>query len=125
MIPLILLGAAACNGEEQTVTVTVATSEFVGWDDGSTTETGGKTFTVTEGSDIEIEGALDDLILTVDEISDSEVTFSFDAVMAEGATGGGNDLIYGITVKDGEDVEFSTPTEDAVSIYRISVVYEN
>lgn len=125
MIPLIILGVAACDGEEQTVTVTVATSEFVGWDDGTTRETGVETFTVTEGSEIEIEGGLDDLTLTVNEIRDDWIEVSFSMPMAPGTSGGGGSSIYGTTIYEGQGIDISTPTEDAVSIYRIDVDYEH
>ena len=125
LIPLILLGAAACEDEEQTVTVTVARSEFVGWTEASTTDVGETVYTVTEGSDFEIEGNIDNLIVTVDEIGDNDITFSFGTPMAQGTTGGGSDMIYGVTVKHGRGVDISTPSEDAVTIYRINVEFDD
>ena len=125
LIPLTLLGVAACEAEEQTVTVTVARSEFVGWTEASTTDVGETVYTVTEGSDFEIEGNVDNLIVTVDEIGDNDITFSFGSPMARGTTGGGSDMIYSVTVQNGRGVDVSTPSEDAVTIYRIDVEFDD
>lgn len=125
LAPLILFGAASCEVEEQTVTVTVARSEFIGWTEASTTEVGETVYTVTEGSDFEIEGNIDNLIVTVDEIGDNDITFSFGSAMARGTTGGGSDMIYGVTVQNGRGVDISTPSEDAVTIYRIDVEFDD
>ncbi len=103
--------------DPDTVTLEVTSTTWNGWESptappDATTDS----VTVAEGDTITIDGALDTIVLTIEEIDDDGVDLISDSALVVTNPGGGADLDSPRTdfsLGNGEVLELMTPTLDA------------
>ena len=124
-----LMGMGACGGESPdpagTVTVTIESSDWNGWDSEHESNVVTEIHVADEGESFDFErDFFETITATVEAIEDDHVVLSFNQGFAPRGDGTGWDygnVITEVTVAEGQIVELATPSYDAGITYELSV----